>query len=72
MQERVLSRTEDPRLASALANQAFLGRTFATSGAVDAAIEKLTTGDVNAVLRKYFKPNEMAYAFAGDFDKKQP
>ena len=52
-----------------LSSQAFLGRTFATSAAVDAAIEKLTPQDVNAVLRKYLKPGEFAYAFAGDFDK---
>ena len=70
LQERLLSRTDDGRIAGALSNQSFLGRTFATSGAVDAAIAKLTTADVNAVLRKYLKPSEFAYAFAGDFDKK--
>ena len=52
-------------------NQAFLGRTLATSGQIDSAIEKLTTADVNAVLRKYVKPDEFAYAFAGDFAKKK-
>jgi zinc protease len=70
LQERLLSRTDDGRLAGALSNQAFLGRTFATSGGVDAAIAKLTPSQVNAVLRKYLKPAEFAYAFAGDFDKK--
>ena len=70
MQERILGRTEDRSLAGALVNQAFLGRTFATSAVVDAAIAKLTTQDVNAVLRKYLKPGDFAYAFAGDFDKK--
>ncbi len=67
LQERRLGRTEDGRVAGALASQAFYGRTFATSGAVDAAIEKMTTPDVNAALRKYFKPDEMAYVFAGSF-----
>jgi zinc protease len=67
LQERRLGRTEDSRIAGALTTQAFLGRTYATSGAVDAAIGKLTTQDVNAVLRKYLKPGEFAYAFAGDF-----
>ena len=70
MQERILGRTEDGRISSALVNQAFLGRTFATSAAVDAAIGKLTPQDVNAALRKYVKPGEFATAFAGDFDKK--
>jgi zinc protease len=70
LQERVLGRTEDGRIAGALVNQAFLGRTFSTSAGVDAAIAKLTTQDVNVALRKYLKPGEFAYAFAGDFDKK--
>ena len=38
---------------------------------VDAAIEKLTAADVNAVLRKYLKPDDLGYAFAGEFAKKK-
>ncbi len=67
LQERRLGRTEDGRIAGALSSQLYLGRTFATSGAVDAAIEKLTPQDVNAALRKYVKPGEFAFAFAGTF-----
>jgi len=67
MQERRLARTEDGRIAGALASQLYLGRTFATSGAVDAVIEKLTTQDVNAALRKYVNPSDFAFAFAGTF-----
>ena len=67
MQKRLLARTEDGRVAGALTTQAYLGRTFAQSAAVDAAIARLTTADVNAVLRKYLKPGEFAYAFAGTF-----
>jgi zinc protease len=70
LQERRLARTEDRAVASALTNQAFLGRTFATSAAIDAAIAKLTVQDINAALRKYLKPGEMAVVFAGDFAKK--
>jgi len=70
LQERALSRTEDGRIAGALSAQSYLGRTYATSAAVDAAIGKLTPADVNAALRKYVKPAEFAYAFAGDFDRK--
>jgi zinc protease len=70
LQERRLSRTEDGRLAGALVGQLYLDRTFKVSGDVDAAIEKLTPQDVNAALRKYVKPNEFAFVFAGDFDKK--
>ena len=42
-----------------------------TSGQIDKAIEKLTPADVNAALRKYVKPDDFAYAFAGDFAKKK-
>ncbi len=70
LQTRKLARSDDGRLAGALVNQEYLGRTFAISGAVDAAIAKLTTADVNAALRKYLKPGEFAYAFAGTFDQK--
>ena len=69
LQERRLARTQDGTVASALANQAFLGRTWAFSAAVDAAIEKLTTAEVNAAFRKYVKPGELGYAYAGDFGK---
>jgi len=67
LQERRLARTQDGTVAAALANQAYLGRTWAFSAAVDAAIEKLTTADVNAAFRKYAKPDQFGYAFAGDF-----
>ena len=69
LQERRLARTQDGTVAAALANQAYLGRTWAFSAAVDAAIEKLTTADVNAAFRKYAKPDQLGYAFAGDFAK---
>jgi zinc protease len=71
MQERHLSRNQDNEVAGSLLNQAFLGRTWATSGQIDNAIEKLTTADVNAALRKYVKPDDVGYAFAGDFAKKK-
>ena len=67
MQERVLARTEDARIAGALTMQAYLDRTFAVSAKVDAAIEKLTTAEVNAAFRKYMKAGDFSYAFAGDF-----
>jgi zinc protease len=71
MQERRLRRNEDGQIAGALANQSYLGRTWSTSGQIDAAIEKLTTADVNAVLRKYIKPDEFGYVVAGEFSKKK-
>ncbi|MEO6566748.1 MAG: pitrilysin family protein [Casimicrobiaceae bacterium] len=67
MQERTLARTEDASIAGALTTQAYLGRTFAVSAGVDAAIAKLTTADVNAAFRKYMKAGDFTFAFAGDF-----
>jgi len=71
LQERHLSRTQDKEVAGSLANQAYLGRTWSTSGQIDNAIEKTSTADVNAALRKYLKPDDVGYAFAGDFAKKK-
>ncbi len=65
--ERKLGRSEDGPVADALTSQAYLGRTYAVSAAVDAAIEKLTTAEVNAAIRKYLKSADFTYAFAGDF-----
>jgi len=67
IQERKLGRSEDGSVAGALTSQSYLGRTYAVSAAVDAAIEKLTTADVNAAIRKYLKSADFTYAFAGDF-----
>ena len=69
MQERRLARTQDGTVAAALASQAYLGRTWAFSAAIDTAIANLTTGAVNAAFRKYVKPDQFGYAFAGDFAK---
>ena len=67
LEERKARRAADARVAGDLVSQAYLGRTWSRTAAVDQAIEKLTTADVNAALTKYLKPAEFAYAFAGDF-----
>jgi zinc protease len=69
MQERRLARTQDGTVAAVLASQSFLGRTWAFSAAIDTAIANLTTANVNAAFRKYVKPDQFGYAFAGDFAK---
>jgi zinc protease len=70
LQERALSRTQDGSVAGELTRQAYLNRTWAFSGSVDAVIATLTPADVGAVLRKYLTPDQLAFAFAGDFAKK--
>jgi zinc protease len=69
LQERKLSRTQDAGLAEALAQQAYLDRTFAFSGGIDSAIARLTPEAVNAAARKYMQPDAFAFVFAGDFAK---
>jgi zinc protease len=67
---RRLSRAQDDVLASQLASNLYLGRTFEISARVDAALAALTPDQVNAALRKYLKPEAIDMVFAGDF--KQP
>jgi zinc protease len=69
LRRRQLSRTQDPSLAAALVQQAYLGRTFAFSAKIDAAIAAVTVSEVNAALRKYVKPDGFAYVYAGTFGK---
>ncbi len=64
---RRLSRAQDDALAAQLAGNLYLGRTFALSAKVDAALEALTPEQVNAALRKYLKPDDFVLVFAGDF-----
>ena len=64
---RRLSRAQDAGVSASLANNLYLGRTFAFSRKVDTAIETLTLAQVNAALRKYVKPDDFVFAFAGDF-----
>ena len=64
---RRLSRAQDGALASGLANNLYLGRSFALAGRVDASLAGLTLAQVNAALRRYIRPETFVIAFAGDF-----
>ena len=64
---RRLSRAQDASVAGALANNLYLGRSFAVSAQVDAALAALTLEQVNAALRKYLTPDAFVWGFAGDF-----
>jgi len=70
LEERRTSRAQDRVIAGALAQQAYLGRTFAESARIDTAIEAADVAAVNAALRKYLASAKIAWAFAGDFAKK--
>ncbi len=67
---RRLSRAQDAGIAATLASNLDLDRTYAYSQQVDEAIAKATLAQVNAALRKYIKPEDIALVLAGDF--KQP
>lgn len=66
---RRLSRAQDAGLAFALANNLYLGRTFAVSAKVDFDLARLTLAQVDAALRKYIRPEDFVAAYGGDFDK---
>jgi zinc protease len=66
---RRLSRAQDAGVAHALANNLYLGRTFALSAQVDAALDKLSLAQVNAALRAYLRPKDFLLALAGDFER---
>ncbi len=70
LSRRRLSRAQDASVASLMAVNLYLGRTFAKSAQVDAALEKLTLPEVNAALRRYLKPDQLVSAFAGDFKRR--
>jgi zinc protease len=71
LQERALSRAQDSGLASDLTRQAYLGRTFAYVGEIDAKIMGVSTAEINATLRKYVRPDAFVEVYAGDFAKKK-
>jgi zinc protease len=67
LSRRRLQRAQDTAVVGQMAFNLYLGRTFEKSAQVDAALEKLTVADVNAALRKYLKPDQWVWAFAGEF-----
>lgn len=66
---RRLSRAQDGVLASTLASNLHLGRTFEVSAKVDDALGNLNLQQVNDALRRYVKPETLVKVFAGDFKK---
>ena len=69
LEERRIGRAQDDTLAGAVVAQQFLGRTWAESAKIDAAIAAVTMQSAHAALRKYVDPSGIAFAYAGDFAK---
>ncbi|MBC8058096.1 MAG: insulinase family protein, partial [Rhizobiales bacterium] len=64
---RQLGRAQDASVALTLANNLYLGRTYAVAAKVDSTLGQLTLEQVNAALRTYLTPEKFVSAFAGDF-----
>lgn len=62
-----VGRTSDSALASMLAQNLFIGRTFEFEAELEANIKDLTADAVNSALRKYLDPKNLAIVTAGDF-----
>jgi len=67
MNLRHLVRAQDRRLVNAWSDYLDLGRTFAFAAESDRKLQALTASQVNAALRKYFKPEDFSTAVAGTF-----
>lgn len=68
---RRLSRSKDSVLSSAWLNYLDLGRTFEWSERMDQAMQKLDAAQVNEVLRKYLKPDDLVVAIAADHERQK-
>ncbi|AZG09516.1 insulinase family protein [Pigmentiphaga sp. H8] len=67
MNLRHLARAQDRRLVGAWSDYLDLDRTFAFAAESDRKLKALTAQQVNAALRKYFKPEDFSTAVAGTF-----
>ena len=67
--EREQGRSEDPRLLSYLAGSLRDGRDMTWWLKADASARALTAAQVNAAIRKHFKPDALSIFKAGDFAK---
>ena len=66
-QTNAVRRAQDAGLAGSLRAKLFLGRTMGFDAAIDAKVAALTLDEVNAVIRKFIKPEQFAHYYAGDF-----
>ncbi len=67
LQQRRLSRAQDGALASAWLDYLGLDRTFVWSAEIDDKLQALDAEQVNAALRRVFKPGQLTEVFAGDW-----
>lgn len=66
LQSSQLGRTDDRSLASELASQLFVGRSFVEVQEMEERIAGLTVEEVNAAIKKRIDPSALVVVFAGD------
>jgi len=71
LQQWTINRTQDGALASQLASNLKLGRTMAFTEDREARIKSTTVEQVNGVIRKYLRLDQLVQMYAGDFAKAQ-
>ena len=67
--QREQGRASDGAVAGALSSNLFLDRTMQFQADIDARLKTLTVEEVNAAIRKHFKPEDLSVYVAGDFAK---
>ena len=65
--QRQQARAGDGTVAAMLNSDAFLGRPMLRRAEFDATLRALTVDEVNAAIRKFFKPQQLSVFVAGDF-----
>ena len=65
--QRQQARASDGNIASMLNSDQYLGRKMARRADFEARLKALTVDDVNAAIRRHFKPGELSVYVAGDF-----
>ncbi len=69
LETRFQQRTENGNLPGMMVLRADNGLTFANwDGAIETAVRKLTTADVNAAFKKYVTADKVTFISAGDFE----
>jgi len=69
LQQWTIGRTQDGTLASQLALDLKLGRTMAFTEDREAKVKSATVEQVNGVIRKYLRFDQLVQMYAGDFAK---
>jgi zinc protease len=68
LQQREIQRSNDASLAGMLNSNLYLGRDMFHQARFEEALLALSEDDVNAAVRRHFKPDQISTAIAGDFD----